>query len=55
MDYYSGVIFIKENSKICDENLAEFEPGDKIYKLFCYKKVIIRGKKENFIIKVKKT
>lgn len=46
---------MKENPRNQQEDLTEFKPGDKIYKLFHYKQVIIRGKKDNFIIKVEKT
>jgi len=34
------------------ENIPEFTPGDKIYKLFNHNKVRVRGKKEEFVIKV---
>jgi len=34
------------------ENIPEFTPGDKIYKLFNHHKVRVRGKKEEFVIKV---
>lgn len=45
---------MSENLSKKQEERAEFKPGDKIYKLFSHKEVIIRGKKDNFIIKVEK-
>ena len=34
--------------------IQEFKPGDKIYKLFGYKKAIISGNKEKFLISISK-
>jgi hypothetical protein len=36
------------------EDVPEFQPGDKIYKLFNHDRVIVRGKNEAFIIKITK-
>lgn len=36
------------------EDVPEFQPGDKIYKLFNHDKVIVRGKDEEFIIEIAK-
>jgi len=36
------------------EDIPEFTPGDKIYKLFKHHKVRVRGKKQEFVIKVLK-
>ncbi|WP_164522165.1 hypothetical protein [Halocella sp. SP3-1] len=36
------------------EGLPEYQPGDKIYKLFNHDIVIIRGKDEEFIIRIAK-
>ncbi|QTL97498.1 hypothetical protein GM661_05615 [Iocasia frigidifontis] len=36
------------------QGLPEYQPGDKIYKLFNHDIVIIRGKDEEFIIKIVK-
>ncbi|WP_166637959.1 hypothetical protein [Halanaerobium saccharolyticum] len=35
-------------------DLVKFQPGDKIYKLFKYQKVLVKGQKENFVIQIKK-
>ncbi|HLV10315.1 MAG TPA: hypothetical protein VKY40_08905 [Halanaerobiales bacterium] len=35
-------------------SIPEYQPGDKIYKLFKHNKVIVNGKNEVFIIKIKK-
>ncbi|QTL99709.1 hypothetical protein GM661_17990 [Iocasia frigidifontis] len=34
------------------EDIPEYQPGDKIYKLFNHDIVLIRGKDEEFIIKI---
>lgn len=36
------------------ETLPKFKPGDKIYKLFAYDKVIIIGNSEEFVVNVRK-
>lgn len=36
------------------EEVAELQPGDKIYKLFKHDKVMVRGKEEAFLIKISK-
>lgn len=34
------------------EDIPEYQPGDKIYKLFSHDKVRVRGSDEEFIIRV---
>lgn len=46
---------MSENLSKKQEEIAEFKPGDKIYKLFSHKEVIIRGKKIILLSKSKKS
>lgn len=36
------------------EELAKYQPGDKLYKLFEHKQVIVEGKEEEFLVKIEK-
>lgn len=37
-----------------EDEMKTLQPGDKIYSLFAYKEVMIRGKQELFLIRIEK-
>ena len=47
-----GIAVLKEEER--QEDIPEYTPGDKIYKLFNHDRVRVRGNQEEFVIKILK-
>jgi hypothetical protein len=49
-----GGIFVNKNLTRKLQNLAVYQPGDKLYQLFKHEQAVVKGKKEKFLIKIEK-
>jgi hypothetical protein len=45
---------VNKNLTRKQQDLAEYQPGDKLYQLFKHEQVVVKGKKEKFLIKIQK-
>jgi hypothetical protein len=45
---------VSEKKDLYQQELSQYRPGDKIYKLLDHSKAVVKGQRENYLIKVKK-